>query len=241
MGSTEEGSAADMTDERPSSGAPLPFDAVANLRLLAEVQRRGVDAANLVIARLTERTNASGAGGGRPDLSDPADQMANLTDAFIDSVTAVATAMMPAMMPAVDPLRSATTADARHGAAAPEVLSATGAAGESVELELWLHNYTDELTTGIELHSSELVHAGGERLPASCVTVRPSSPFDLTAQSSRSVRLCVDLPDGTSPGSYRGIVTAAHLADLWVVLQVEVQGAQPEVPATGKPPSAPVP
>lgn len=236
MGSTEEGSAADMTDERASSGAPLPFDAVANLRLLAEVQRRGVEAANLVIARLTERTNAPDSAGGRPGPSDQADQMANLTDAFIDSVAAVATAMMPA----VDPQRAAATADARHDAAAPEVLSAAGTAGESVEVELWLHNYTDELATGIELHSSELLHSGGERLSAGCVTARPSSPFDLTAKSSRSVQLCVDVPAGAPPGRYRGIVTAAHLADLWVVLQLEVQAAPPGASATGEPSSTPV-
>jgi hypothetical protein len=102
------------------------------------------------------------------------------------------------------------------------VLPARGTPGGVAEVELWLHNYTDDLATGIEIHATELIDAHGGRLPSSRVSVQPDHPFDLSAASSRSVRLTVDLPADTSPGRYRGVVTAARLADLWLVLEVEV-------------------
>ena len=194
----------------------MPFDAVANLRLLGEVQRRGLEAANVVIARLTERTNAGGTS------STPSDQLAAMADAFLETVSAAAAAVSPGGGPGAS----------RSASDRPEVLSVQGAAGTSVEVELWFHNYTDSLATDVDVHVTDLIDAHGRRLPADRVTVRPDGPFDLSASSSRSVALTVELPDTTAAGCYRGIVTAAHLSDLWLVLAIEVRGAA-EAPSTG--------
>ena len=158
--------------------------------------------------------------------------MTAMADAVVESV-AVALA---AMTPGVGPQRpSSASAD---GQGRPEVLSARGAPGERVGVELWMHNYTDDLATGIELHLSDLVGADGSRLAPSCVTAQPDRPFDLSAASSRSVQLTLDLPPDTSTGRYRGVLTASHLADLWLVLEVDVQDTSTYPAATGERPTS---
>ncbi len=237
MTSAAEGSSVHGPDEDPSVDPTVPLDSVANLRLLGEVQRRGLEAANQVIARLTERTNAAGPGAAR---SGGDDQMTAMADAFVESVSAA----MATMTPMVDRIQPSTTVQSGEPDS-PEVLRAQGAPGEQVDVQLWMHNYTDALAQGIEIHLSELVRARGDRLSPRCVTLRPDHPFDLSAASSRSVQLTVDLATDVPPGRYRGIVTASHLADLWMVLEVEVRGDHTDPAALGdlpEPiPSDPVP
>jgi hypothetical protein len=255
MASTADGTAADEPEEQASDSSRAPFDppvdsplgspldSMANLRLLGEVQRRGLEAANLVIARLTERTNATSAGpagtagpdqAAVPNGSDPVTAM---TETFVSSMAAMMAALSPeSWSPGAVP---GTGSSARPGsssgtgsssgdtaaAASPEVLHASGAAGETVEVDVWLHNYTDELAAGIELRSTGLLSAGGAVLSADRVHTRPEHPVDLSAESSRMVQLCVDLPADTPPGRYRGVVAASHLADLWLVLDLDVRAA----------------
>lgn len=221
MASTAAGTAAEEPDEQASDPAGAPFDAVANLRLLGEVQRRGLEAANLVIARLTERTNAAKdatAGSNGSTGSTGSDPMTAMTEAFVSSMSAAVAAMAP---DAVSGMGSSSRGPA--ASAVPEVVAASGAAGETVEVDVWLHNYTDELAAGIELHAIGLVSASGALLSADCITTRPQHPVDLSAESSRAVQLRVDLPADTPAGRYRGVVAASHLADLWLVLEVDVR------------------
>lgn len=238
MASTADGSDADEPGEQASDSARAPFDApmdsVANLRLLGEVQRRGLEAANLVIARLTERTNATSAGPvgsdgsagpGQPASSNGSDPVTAMTETFVSSMAAMMAALSPdPWSPAAVSGRGSSAGDC-GAAASPEVLHASGAAGESVEVDVWLHNYTDELAAGIELRSTDLLSAGGAVLATDCVHTRPEHPFDLSAESSRMVQLCVDLPVDTPAGRYRGVVAASHLADLWLVLDIDVRAA----------------
>lgn len=246
MTGTAEGSSGDgeghessesSSGESRSPGSTLPFDAVANLRLLGEVQRRGLEAANQVISRLTERTNAARSG---DSTTGPQDQMAAMADAFIESVVAAAAAMAPGSdRPSGPPAGGGPAAgrdrsDGKSGdPVAPEVLSSAGRPGESAHAQLWVHNYTDDPAAEIRIHFTELIDACGSRLPNTCVTVRPDQPFDLSAASSRPVQLTVDLPSDAVPGRYRAIVTAANLADLWLVLAVDVLAAAPGAAGPG--------
>lgn len=116
------------------------------------------------------------------------------------------------------------------------MLSARVAPGESTDAQLWMHNYTDDLATGIEIHLTDLIASHGSRLSAGCVSLQPDQPFDLTPASSRSVTMTIDLPPDTPIGRYRGVLTAAHLADLWLVLDVDVYEADS---GPGSPVSAP--
>jgi hypothetical protein len=228
MNDVAEESPADGSAQKPAGDSTVPFDAIANLKLLGEVQRRGLEAANLIIARLTERTNAS-------DVSTAPtgqqDQMTAIADAFIESVSAVATAM------SLDPGSVDRAPNAQPDRAGlPGVLSARVAPGESTDAQLWMHNYTDDLATGIEIHLTDLIASHGSRLSAGCVSLQPDQPFDLTPASSRSVTMTIDLPPDTPIGRYRGVLTAAHLADLWLVLDVDVYEADS---GPGSPVSAP--
>lgn len=204
-------------DDRPDEGEPgaagPPLDSMAGLRVLGEVQRLGLDAANSVIARLTERTNGSAR---RPAGDDPVEQLGALAEVFVDSVLAAAgTARSSA-----GPLQAPDIGPGASGV--PEVLSARAAVGERAELELWLHNYTDDVAREIRFHCTGLISSDGEHLEASGVTVGPPGPLELHAASSRRVQVCLDVPTDAAPGRYRGVLSAGGLADMWVVLEVEV-------------------
>jgi hypothetical protein len=226
MSSTAEDSSADAPDGDRPTDPGLPLDAVANLRLLGEVQRRGLEAANQVIARLTERTNAAGTG---PAGANGSNQMTAMTEAFVESLATAVSAMAPGA-------RVPSAPSAGHDPGTPEVLSARGVAGAEIGVELWVHNYTDDPATAIEIHLTDLIRADGALLSSTCVSVRPDQPFDLSAASSRSVRLTIATPPDAAAGRYRAIVTAAHLADLWLVLELELTGTG-DVTTTTQPPA----
>ena len=162
---------------------------------------------------------ASPLGTTRRAVSNGSDPVTAMTETFVSSMAAMMAAWSPGAVSG--PGSSAGAA----APASPEVLHASGAAGQVVEVDVWLHNYTAELAEGIELRVADLVSAGGAALSADRVHTRPADPFDLSAESSRMVQLCVDLPDDTPAGHYRGVVAASHLADLWLVLDLDVRAA----------------
>src|SRR5690606_16515858 len=205
----------------------MPFDAVANLRMLGDVQRRGLEAAEAVIARLTERTNPAGSA----TPSAPGNPMSDVSSAFVDSVAALAAAMGSAVG-----VPTGASAQPAGGSGPVEVVATRTRPGVAAEVELWLHNYTDDPASGVEVHVTDLVAADGSLLSASNVQRRPDGPLELTPESSRRVRLVVDVGSDVPGGRYRGIATAANLADQWLVLEVEVsvvEADQAQAESTG--------
>ena len=243
----------DADDERSGpdhSSGPPPFDSMANLRALGDIQRRGLEAANLVVTRVISQAERSGPIFGaepppRPsgDLGgSPTDDSAGPEGALSDlfgQYTALTSSLLGAILggrtspgASNDSRRtngtasgSAVTAEPHAGISdgSPETLtlSSTAPGGRAVG-ELWLHNRSGSATSDVRLHSGDLRRHDGCAITATTVRFDPEHLPELPDLTSRGVRVSVDVPADTPPGRFRGIVLAANLPDLWLVVELEV-------------------
>ena len=242
----------DVDDERSGPdqpSGPPPFDAMANLRALGDIQRRGLEAANLVVTRVISQVERSGPifgaeppprstddlAGATGDRSTPDDALSDLFGQY----TALTSSLLGALLggrrsPGApnDPRRSngaasgsAVTAEPHTGASggSPETLtlSSTEPGGRAVG-ELWLHNRSGSATSDVRLHNGDLRRHDGCAITATTVRFDPEHLTELPDLTSRGVRVSVDVPADTPPGRFRGIILAANLPDLWLVVELEV-------------------
>jgi hypothetical protein len=94
-------------------------------------------------------------------------------------------------------------------------------AGSSAEVPMTLENSGQKPTERTTFHCTDLVDAGGNRLPASSVSFKPRSLI-IAAQKSAKVTVVLNVPEGTPPGVYSGLVQASKLNQLRALLAVEV-------------------
>lgn len=202
---------------------------MANLRALGDIQRRGLEAANLVVSRLIsqvdeggplfgaeppgERGDAdrAGPGIGFPELFG---QYASMMYAFVDALLG---GQRPTKAP--DNGASANGSSALH--ADPLVLSRASPGGRS-EGELWLHNRSGAGVADVRVHCADLRRHDGAAIPSAAVAFDPQHLQELPDLTSRGVRVTVDVPADIGPGTYRGTVLAANLPDVWIVAELEV-------------------
>ena len=143
-------------------------------------------------------------------------------------MTAMADAMTEAMAGVVTAM-SGASADADGGEAGTrqrgvaEVLSGSGTQGAVAELELWLHNYT-ESDVEVVVHATGLVHRSGEWIAPDAVSFDPPGPIHLPRRSTKAVVVSVDVPADVPSGHHRGVLCADDGADLWVVVDLDVEG-----------------
>lgn len=86
--------------------------------------------------------------------------------------------------------------------------------------EIWLHNGTERDHERIELHSTELRAHDGASVSAGTVRFEPAV-IDLPARSSRGVVVTVAVGE-MPPATYRGIILATNLPQVWVPVELEV-------------------
>lgn len=248
-----------MVEEgRPGSrGAGFPWsaalDPAANMRVLGDIQRRGLDAAGEIVERLVAAVDGDDtahanpgddaqAEGGSTDLDSLVDLWAVLAKRSLHALVRLA-ASADAGSPAGDrgPSGAApgrvVTVDV-VGGSAPEALRLTASrarpvpgdsaapedeATPEVAAEVWLHNGTAEPRSDIRLHCSELRAHDGSELRAE-VVFEPEVIEQIPARSSRGVVVAVRaLDDGAVAGVYRGVVLAAGLPDVWLAVEVLVE------------------
>ena len=250
----------DADDEGRGPGdttGPPPFDSMANLRALSDIQRRGLEAANLVVTRVVSQVERSGPIFGAEPPPRPADDRdgspsdrssngstgSNQSDGALSDLfgqyTALTSSLLGALLGGGATPAAPTDTHRANGAArltaAPhagtsegstETLTLTSAApgGRSVG-ELWLHNRSGRATADVHLHSSDLRRHDGGAIAATAVHFEPEHLPELPDLTSRGIRMSVDLPSDAPPGTFRGIVLAANLPDLWLVVELEVRGA----------------
>ena len=242
----------DVDDERSGPdqpSGPPPFDSMANLRALGDIQRRGLEAANLVVTRVISQVERSGPifgaeppprstddlAGATGDRSTPDDALSDLFGQY----TALTSSLLGAILggrtgPGApsDSRRSngtgngsAVTAEPHAGAGdgSPETLTLTSTepGGRAVG-ELWLHNRSGSPTADVRLHNGDLRRHDGCAISATTVRFDPEHLPELPDLTSRGVRVSVDVPADTPPGRFRGIILAANLPDLWLVVELEV-------------------
>ena len=204
---------------------------MANLRALGDIQRRGLEAANLVISRLIGQVDGGGPlfgaeppgadrnGSGRgatPDLAGLMAPYAALMSSFLGALGGAMTPPGPAPA-STGPTRSDVWAD-------PLKLVPTSPGGRA-EGELWLHNRSGTATRDVRVHCGDLRRHDGWALAGSTTCFDPVHLDELPDLTSRGIRVVVDVPDDTPPGIYRGTVLAANLPSLWLVLELEVVAA----------------
>ena len=202
---------------------------MANLRALGDIQRRGLEAANLVIRRLMDQVDNRGplfgaeppgpgtdgdAARPAPDVTDLITPYASLMSGFLGALTGA--------------MASPEASPGRAGPASPSVVWADPLAlppvalGGRSEGELWLHNRSGAAVPDVRVHCGDLRRHDGWALPSSTVCFDPGHLDELPDLTSRGIRAVVDVPADARPGIYRGTVLAANLPDLWLVLELEV-------------------
>lgn len=94
-------------------------------------------------------------------------------------------------------------------------------AGGSATVPFSLENDGDTPTAEFTFQATDLVNADGEKIAASHVTFEPAS-LTIPAHDRESVTISVEVPKGTAPGVYSGLVLASKLERVRAVLVVSV-------------------
>jgi hypothetical protein len=193
------------------------------LEALDEVQRQALEAAMRVAGELTAlngdlpgaswfRDPPAGANGHAAADSRPVDVGRLRGDVVraAESFSELLRAVLDAGFDAMEEL-------ARRPAARP---AASGAPGATVRLRCTVHNGGGEPVSGVRPHVRQLVSDDGQLLAAD-VSVQPDS-LDLEPYERVDVAVSVDVPAGTPPGRYHGLLLVTGLADVATALTVDV-------------------
>lgn len=205
-----------MSEERASSD---PFLTPATLRSLNEIQRRGLQAANEVIARLSS-TGASGPlfGAASEERVDGSAPMwdPNRYAAAVEQFAALASVMAGAF--------GGTPSAPPNGTIAfdPLAMPAGQPGGRSTAV-LWLHNRSGTPVGRLRPHSGELRSSSGATIPADAVTFDPPEIDALPDLSSRGLAAAVSIPSDAQSGRFRGVVSVDGHDDLWLPIEVVVE------------------
>ena len=195
------------------------------LGALADVQRRSLDAAASLVERLVSTvdgqrssdSDAGAVGDGSSGMGGPVDDLvARMTRLWRDSLTSLAGLVVDG--DGVRPSEGVLQVGASPHAAP---LRLACAADATAELEVWVHNPTEEDRLGLRVHVTPPAAHDGSLLEKA-VEADPQV-LDLPARSGRGVRLRV-APAGAVPGTYRGLVLVDGLPDQWLALEVQVGG-----------------
>ena len=221
------------------SSIPPPFDSLANLRALGDIQRRGLEAANQVVGRLIDRVDRSGPLFGAEPAPDPSGtaagagpynplsqeamaQYAEMMSSFMATVVGAAGSGGFGGTPSSAPTASAP---ADGAVVVDPLVMAPAAPGAAARGELWLHNRSGAAVRDVRLHLGDLRRHDGWAIEAAAVTFEPAAIEELPDLTSRGVRVSVDVPADAPPGVYRGTVMASNLPDVWLVLELAVVAA----------------
>jgi len=202
---------------------------MANIRALGDIQRRGIEAANIVVGRLIAQIDRGGPlfgaeppvaptdgdHPGRPPVgSDLMNQYMTLMSSFFGSLFGLPAAQG-------NPPNGVDWSSA-HGVRADPVTLSPSPPGRCAEGELWLHNRSGSPVADVRLHCGDLRRHDGAAVSATALRFDPAHVEELPDLTSRGIRVSVDIPDDTPPGRYRGTLLAANLPDLWLPIELEV-------------------
>lgn len=214
--------------DRPWSSV---FEPAANARALADIQAQGLRAAGELVERLIravdgDRRRATPADGTEPDTAalpePPGGGATRVVEVWLDLLRQTADSF--------GRLTSSGAPGAPTGQIAVDVTSGVSSGELRVELattdteadrEVWLHNGTAAAVGPLRLHCGVPRSSDGIDLDAG-VSFEPEQVDELPARSSRGVAVSVRATGSPAPGSYRAVVQAAGIDDLWLPLVVVV-------------------
>jgi len=213
----------DPTGEGAAGTTPpwsAAFDPAANVRALTDLQRSGLEAAQVLIERFIQTMDSrAGVDTARPARGDDGAAMGidGLVDLWADLTKRTLRGFLTQMATSAGG-PSATGPDDRVRV----LLDRTDGQPARASAPMWLHNTSSTARDRLRPHCGELRSAAGAQLQAH-VTFDPSVVDELPAGSSALVTVRVEDADGgAAPGAYRGVVLVAGLDDLWLNLEVVV-------------------
>lgn len=217
-----------MVDDAEGRGRrqsePPPFDSLAGLRALGDVQRRGLEAANLVVSRLITQLERGGPlfGAEPPSPTEP-DASRAVTNGTSDLFTQWAQLTWSFFNGLLSQNGAASPSGVAPATVSADAVSLTGThPGGRAEGELWLHNRSGAAVANVHVHCGDLRRHGGEAVAAACVRFDPACLEELPDLSSRGIRVTVEVPADAAPGVYRGTVLAANLPHVWLPIELDV-------------------
>jgi hypothetical protein len=199
------------------------FDPAANLRVLGDIQRRGMRAAGEIVERLIAnvdgpaRSGSSGSSSSSSsssaDLGAGVDMWVEMAKRSIDVVSRLATA---------GKAPPATRVDVEDRGEQETIVLRARRSGQGEPAEIWLHNGTAEARDDLRLHCGDLRSSDATVLPGGLV-FDPETVAELPARSSRGITVgLAPGAGGATPGTYRGVVMVTGLPDVWLPVTVIV-------------------
>ncbi|HKY15465.1 MAG TPA: hypothetical protein VJM33_11120 [Microthrixaceae bacterium] len=203
---------------------PAAFDVQQGFELLADIQRRGLEAANQMLG--TRRDPSSPPPG---DEADPAmgrelpwgslGLPSGMFDGVIDSMNSIVAALVGRTSATTGTTDTHDVVSSRG-----ELVLEPAVVGGSISGELWIENDLREDVADVELHCGELRDEHGAVIPASAVRFEPANLRELPGRSARGIEVTVEVPEIAIVGTYVGVVRATNLPDFWATLSVIVTG-----------------
>lgn len=191
-----------------------PFDPVAGMRVVADIQAEGLRAASDLLERILRS---------EPDAPDARPRsgtagMGALVEAWTDLLqrTVAALAAGPG-----EPDGLTVAIDANG--AGPQVRLAVDETGACEATDVWLHNGTLDPAGPLALRCGPLADVDGAVLDGGQVGFEPGEVESLPARSSRAVAVSLTAGGPLRPGTYRGTIQAHGAPGLWLPLEVVVE------------------
>lgn len=200
-------------DGREPQRSRPPFDPVAGMRAVADIQAEGLRAASDLLDRILR--SEPEAPGPRPARSPGS------VGALVEAWTDLMQRTIAALAAAPGEPGALTVAVDANGAG-PLVRLAVDEAGDGQGAEVWLHNGTLAAVGPLALRCGPLADADGGVLGGARMTFDPAEVEALPARSSRAVTVALAADRPLRPGTYRGTVQAHGAPSLWLPLEVVV-------------------
>jgi hypothetical protein len=216
------------------------FDPAANLRVLGDIQRRGLRAAGEIVERLVAVVDGAPSPGQAKAKADDEPTVADLgtgVDLWVEMAkrsldvlgrlaTATARSAGGAGGAGPDPDRPPTVLDVDGTGEQDAIELRVSPASPAPTTEVWLHNGTTDAHHDLRLHGGELRSSAGIVLLGG-LTFDPELVTELPPRSSRGITIGVASGAGregeTEPGTYRGVVMVTGLPDVWLPVTVVVE------------------
>jgi hypothetical protein len=190
-----------------------PFDAVAGMRAMADIQADGLRAASELLERVLEPDHDA-----PPPRSREGDYTA-LVEGWAELLRRIAGGLAP-------PAGSrAVTIPVDSGAVASPVRLALERSEqlESTTTEIWLHNGTRAPVGPLVLRCGELSAPDGTVLDEAQVRFDPVEVAALAPRSSRGILVSLAATGPLRAGIYRGTIQAEGAPKLWLPVEAAVE------------------
>ncbi len=212
-----------------------PFDGLAGLRAMADIQRAGLETAAVVVERMLELGRQSARapfplhlpaepvvdGDGAEEARDRGREARRLRADAERLLELWGESMRLLLDVAAD--AAETGVDGRNGTADQLTLSPVPS-GESAVGRVWLHVLDGPPGSPARLTTTALTAHDDAAIEAPAASFEPPLIDTFALRSSQEILVTIEVPEGTSPGVYHGHILATGLPEVGLPVRIEVTG-----------------